>query len=723
MDKRYNDPEIQRKATDILDHIQNKVSGYFQNLQEQQSIDRHARELSYCHVYSPPPRSLIASKLGVAYYDLREWCRLYKFWIDFDKKYSMVYSDMVIANLTFKAQSPFHKDSIVANKALLGIMNPEMTPEYLSEKAKLTLKVDNQDETISILQERVKQFAFSGVEQFPNFCKECLIISDKNGKSVPFIHNKPQRKLFRKILEYWQEGKPIRFIVLKARQLGFTTFIIALKLFVCIMNKGFHGIVMAHDQDASSSIFSKLQSMYNNWQPQNIDLRPDTMKSNTKMLEFNNKFGTGLGSTCKVFNAKKEEVRGGTTQFVHQSERAFYPSRVLDKLDTSCKQQVPLRANTFIFYETTADGQGSPFHHEWMEAVDNPDKGFYPFFFPWHEMIDCENPEDDYVKNFRSEKERRDLLESLGKDMRYNKYEGEETELQQMYDLTDEQLNWRRYVIDYNFAGRIRKFDQEYPHCPEVAFISTGTNFFDLGKLEELRKFSKSLSYTSVKLSKISGEWRMVKHDNGYLKVWKKPEHGRQYFITVDPAEGEDPLTDVKDPKGKYDYHVMDVWDIESREQVAQYRGYCKLGELCSIIYAVSYLYGGNKYVEVMVERNNHGHAVIHLLAKYKEIRLYIQDTAFDEESIKQTFKVGWRTSNDTKSLAWDMLDISISNWNDPLIGIKIRSEDTINELVTGKQDPRTKQLSGYPHDDTITTASMFAVIMYLRYGKILGEE
>ncbi len=717
-----DNPEIQDIANRIIDHIEKNLSNHFDALNKvNHSSVNTIQDITNFRVYTPPSRSVIAGKLGISYSTLREWVAYHPFWQEFDRKYQLMFADLAISNLTYKAQSPFHKDSVKANQAILGIMAPEMTPEYKAEKARLALRVETKEAELILLTDKLRDFFTAGIEVFPLFCRTCIRISNKDGLLIPFKFNKPQRKLYREILTLVQEGRPVRMVILKARQMGFTTLLLALNIFVTISRRGMTGIVMAHDLDSSSSIFRKLQAMYDNWNGDNMLFRPDTIKSNAKMIEFNNRLGTGLCSTVKVYNAKKEEIRGDTTQFVHQSERAFYPDRIIDNLDTSVKQQVPMRPWTFIFYETTADGEGSLFHKEWLDAVDAKETGrdgFLPFFFPWYEMIGGENAEDDYSVTFRNETERSCFIESMGISDRYNQYPNEEKYLMEKYGLSYEQLNWRRKNIDYNFKGRVRKFDQEYPHCPEVAFISTGTNYFDLKKLSEIEAWAETIPGTPVKLNKIDGQWRMLKHDGGNLVVWKKPIEGRQYFMTVDPAEGEDPLCEVKSSKGEYDYHVIDVWDIEAREQVAQYRGYTKLTELAKLIYAVSSIYGGARYVEIAVERNNHGHAVIQLLSKYQNINLYYQETGLDELSQTQTTKVGWNTTKVSKHLAWDILDVAICNWRDDVIGIKLRSSLTIAELRTGKQNPVKKTLSGYPHDDTISSASMFAVIMYLRYGK-----
>ena len=55
------------------------------------------------------------------------------------------------------------------------------------------------------------------------FVQTFLKIIDKKGKTVSLILNEPQRRLYDTVKEQWNAGKPVRIIILKARQMGFST--------------------------------------------------------------------------------------------------------------------------------------------------------------------------------------------------------------------------------------------------------------------------------------------------------------------------------------------------------------------------------------------------------------------------------------------------------------------------------------------------------------------
>lgn len=55
------------------------------------------------------------------------------------------------------------------------------------------------------------------------YIENCLFIRDKKAQTVPFRLNKPQLKLYAAMAKQHKAGLPIRLIVLKARQMGFST--------------------------------------------------------------------------------------------------------------------------------------------------------------------------------------------------------------------------------------------------------------------------------------------------------------------------------------------------------------------------------------------------------------------------------------------------------------------------------------------------------------------
>lgn len=115
------------------------------------------------------------------------------------------------------------------------------------------------------------------------------------------------------------------------------------------------------------------------------------------------------------------------------------------------------------------------------------------------------------------------------------------------------------------------------------------------------------------------------------LKVFKVPEGARRYVIGADPAEGN-PTSDDSS---------FDVLDCETREQVATLAGKFELAVFSSMIDAASKWYND---APVMVERNNHGHAVILWLTDNSTAMVM---DGFDD-------KAGWHTTTKGKAMLWD---------------------------------------------------------------------
>ena len=138
---------------------------------------------------------------------------------------------------------------------------------------------------------------------------------------------------------------------------------------------------------------------------------------------------------------------------MHISEYAFWPPNTKKSTLTGILQAVPNDPKTFVAIESTANGFDH-FKELWDQAVAG-ESGFTPLFFAWYELPEYAMPYDGF-----------ELTE-------------EEKQLQAAYNLTLDQLTWRRWCIEANCSGDVDLFKQEYPSCPEEAFLMTGRPVFD----------------------------------------------------------------------------------------------------------------------------------------------------------------------------------------------------------------------------------------------------
>lgn len=351
------------------------------------------------------------------------------------------------------------------------------------------------------------------------YIENYLKIQNKEAKIIPFIMNKPQIKLYKALAKQYKEGKPQRAIILKARQMGFSTLTEALIFKKTVTAKNIKSGIVTHEAQATTNLFN-ISKRYLNGLPE--ELRPTIKNSNAKELIFDNDTGTGLNSSIKCMTAGNSSIgRSDTFQNLHISEYAFWEG---DKENTlaGLLQAVPYNLNTIIIIESTANGFEN-FKELWDKAVAG-NSDFVPVFCAWWELEEYRLPYNGFA-----------LTE-------------EEESLKMAFRLGNEQLAWRRWCIANNCQGNIDTFHQEYPSYPEEAFVSSGNCVFDtnniikrLGEVKEpIKQGSFLFDYDGLKISNI----RWTDDKNGLIKIYEDVKTEYPYVIGGDTAgEGSDNFT------------------------------------------------------------------------------------------------------------------------------------------------------------------------------------
>lgn len=372
-----------------------------------------------------------------------------------------------------------------------------------------------------------------------------LKIVDKEGQLVPLKLNPPQERLYNAIKEAWAAGRPVRIIILKARQMGFSTLTEAIVFFLTVSAKYTKSMIVAHKDKATANLFRMSRRFYDELPN---ELKPMLRNTNAQELVFDAPakakagVGRGLGSWIQCATAGGKGVgRSDTLRCLHLSEFAFWPG---DKLDTytGLVQAVPDKPGTVIIIESTANGYDR-FKEMWDAAVEaqaNGTDGYTPIFFPWFEL----------------EEYRRKPLPGFQRTP-------EEEELAQTYGLDDEQLAWRRWCIAEQCGGDLDLFHQEYPASPDEAFISTGRCAFDQAALvrrrEQVRRdiWERGVFRVTYGLNGKIATWKWQPEADGPVRILKHPQDGVPYVIGGDTAGTGS------------DYFVGQVLDNTTGEQVA----------------------------------------------------------------------------------------------------------------------------------------------------------
>ncbi|MFF3923553.1 hypothetical protein [Paenibacillus lactis] len=123
------------------------------------------------------------------------------------------------------------------------------------------------------------------LSDFELFCFRMLKIKNKSGEIVPLILNDAQRRYASKVFADISDGKPVRIVILKARQMGFSTVTEALIYYFTSLQEAKNGFIVAQSSDASSNLYDMFQLYYEKVPP---IIQPMTRKNNAKKLTFEN---------------------------------------------------------------------------------------------------------------------------------------------------------------------------------------------------------------------------------------------------------------------------------------------------------------------------------------------------------------------------------------------------------------------------------------------------
>ena len=357
-----------------------------------------------------------------------------------------------------------------------------------------------------------------------DYIENCLKIKTKSGTVVPFRLNDAQRKLYAVAKRQQDAGKPVRLIILKARQLGFSTLTEGLIFHACATRRNTNALIVAHREDATANLFRMSKLFYDELP---APVKPMLRASNAQELVFENpsklrserEARPGLRSRIRCATAGGRGIgRSDTLQCVHLSEYAFWPDGADGKASTlaGILQAVPSLPGTMVVIESTANGF-EDFKERWDAAVAG-ENDFEPVFFAWFENPDYSMPVVPGTE-----------------------WTPEERDLKAAYQLTDEQLQWRRWCIANNCGGSLDMFRQEYPASPGEAFLHSGTGVFDneqiVLRLERLPEPAGRGEFTD-------GEW--TESETGAITLYELPEEGVPYVLGGDTAgEGSDYFTAI----------------------------------------------------------------------------------------------------------------------------------------------------------------------------------
>lgn len=295
-------------------------------------------------------------------------------------------------------------------------------------------------------------------ENLPEYAEKFIRIRPKEGgQSIPLVFNTAQMMLHHFIEDIKKAGQLVRVCVVKGRQQGVSTYTAARFLHKTTLNPGISVFILAHISKSTDYLFDMVKRMYINLPD---PLRPSIERSNKKELKFgviDSEYGLGTAGAQDV-------GRGMNPHLLHLSEAAFYGNT--DDLSTGLMQGVATDLNTEIIMESTAHGVNNMFYNLCMKGVDvNALTRYKTLFIPWYIQAEYrEIPPSRFKPSIK------------------------ELELMELYNLTIDQIFWRRRKLEDEYNNDLWKFLQEYPCCLAEAFQSTGDTLLKPEYVEKARK-------------------------------------------------------------------------------------------------------------------------------------------------------------------------------------------------------------------------------------------
>ena len=461
--------------------------------------------------------------------------------------------------------------------------------EYGSVRAFLTdcMEVEyNEADRLKVIEQFVRlRFRYD----FPFWAATQVYIKNKDGgEDVLFRLTRPQRRFVARLERLRKAEKPIRIVLLKARQWGGSTTSQLYMAWLQLIHKvGLNSLIIAHQGTGSDEIKDMFDRMIKAYPVEMLHKLGEAYKENEPKLVGVGKSGSiyrvpQRNCKIKIGTAERPDgCRGGDYSLVHLSEvglwKATEGKKPEDIVRSACSG-VLYRPYTMIVYESTANGTGNFFQREY-DAAKKGDSQFEAMFVSWFDIEKYSQPIDDIIAFAARLYDNRDNANVSSAREESGRY------LWALWEkgATLEAINW--YVLERAKYNDHASMASEYPSDDIEAFVHSGTMVFDKYKVEDFDKYCKEPRYVGdVYADADEGKnalknLRFSEDKQGMLWVWELPE--------VDEAEKVLnrylTVVDVGGRSNKADWSVIVVFDRLFMADggkpvvVAQWYGHCDI--------------------------------------------------------------------------------------------------------------------------------------------------
>lgn len=408
------------------------------------------------------------------------------------------------------------------------------------------------------------------------------------GDDVLFRLTRPQRKFVERLEKLRKANKPIRIVLLKARQWGGSTTSQLYMAWLQLIHKvGLNSLIIAHQGAGSDEIKDMFDRMIKAYPITMLYKLGETYNENESKL-----VGVGHSGSihrvpqrnCKIkigTAERPDSCRGGDYNLVHLSEVGLWKTtdgkKPEDIVRSACSG-ILLKPYTMIVYESTANGTGNFFQREY-DAAKRGTSQFEAMFVSWFDI-------EQYSLSFENENEKADFAVWLWKNRNNGSASSARAEsgkyLWWLWEqgATLEAINW--YVQERAKYNEHAPMASEYPSDDVEAFVHSGERVFDKYKVDEFRASCKPPKYIGdVYADGDSGKdalknLRFAEDTQGLLWIWDLPEIDDKEIVTNRYLT----IVDIGGRSKKADWSVILVIDRlfmldgDRPEVVAQWYGH-----------------------------------------------------------------------------------------------------------------------------------------------------
>lgn len=405
---------------------------------------------------------------------------------------------------------------------------------------------------------------------FPFWAATFVYIKNKGGgEDVLFRLTRPQRKFVEVLENLRKKNKPIRLVLLKARQWGGSTTSQLYMAWLQLVHKvGLNSLIIAHQGAGSDEIKDMFDRMIKNYPIDMLYKLCESYNENETKLVGVGKSGLihrvpQRNCKIKIGSAERpDSCRGGDYNLVHLSEVGIWKvtdgKKPEDIVRSACSG-VLLRPYTMIVYESTANGTGNFFQREYDDAK-NGNSQFEAMFVSWFdiEQYSIKFDSNDNLLSFAQwlylNRESDNVLSVRHESGKYLWWLWEQ-------GATLEAINWyiqeRAKYTDHGLMAA------EFPSDDVEAFVHSGARVFDKYKVEKLRPSCRPSRYIGeVYADEDEGKnalknLRFTEDKQGLLHIWEMPEIDDKEIVTDRYVT----IVDVGGRSNKADFSVILVLD------------------------------------------------------------------------------------------------------------------------------------------------------------------